>query len=128
MLNELFFLNITPEELIDKTWNKLNDPSEYYSTASDSAEWAMFIFNIFPDVKFYILKNIDEDYDFFAYVMVENTPYDVSGFHATHQAIIDDNEFYGYGINRREASIDEIKIMMGEQSIDFLMNTLIIEQ
>lgn len=132
MLNDLFFLNIDPEELSNKAWKKLTDPSEYYSNPASSAEWAIFVSNLFDDVEFFILRNVTEDYDFFAYITIEGTPYDVSGFHSSHEQIILDNEFYeenGFGdVVMRKTLKDDVLDMMGEQNTDFLMKLLVVEE
>lgn len=132
MLNDLFFLNIEPEELSNKAWKKLTDASEYYSNPASSAEWAIFVAELFEDVEFFILNDERSGEDFFAYLILENTPYDVSGFHYDHNTIIDDNEFYednGYfEVARRKANKDEVLSMMGDQTIDFLMNVLLVEE
>lgn len=132
MLNDLFFLNIEPEELSNKAWKKLTDASEYYSNPASSAEWAIFVSNLFDDIEYFILRNVTEDYDFFAYITIDGTPYDISGFHYSHENIIDDNEFYddnGYGhVVMRKTTRDDVLSMLGDESTEFLMNLLVVEE
>lgn len=133
MLDNIFFLNTDPEELVDKMWSEKRggDASHYYTDTAGSAEWAIFIGTLF-DVEYYVLDGKDGpfgDYPaFFVYVTIEGTPFDISGYHTNHQAIIDDNEFYSdsYGdVTYRKTSYNEVKELAGSVDINYFMKELI---
>lgn len=134
MLNDIFFLEIDPQDLVDKMWNRNDgDASHYYTNAEASAEWALFIGQLF-EVEYYILDgkaNSDYEYDspeFFAYVTIDGETFDVSGFHFDHDGIIHDNEFYSdrFGdVTHRKATKQELISMAGGENTDYLMNFLV---
>jgi hypothetical protein len=139
MLSDIFFLEIDPQELVDKIWGSSyrGDPSEFYSDSSSSADWALFIGQLF-EVEYYILDGVANEYyefdspSFFAYVTINGDTFDVSGFHPGHEGIVNDNEFYPdrYGeVTHRKATKQEVIKMVvdGKEDVEYLMNALVVE-